>query len=256
MRFLSEQRHDGLVERDFDLDGVPGVLWTPAAPSQPAPLILMGHPGGLPSMRPRLASRARHSAAGGFATATLELPGAGDRPALPAVDRARAELRRAVHAGERPSEDVVDALVLPLVDAAVPEWRAALDALLMRPEIGDAVGFSGGVAAIAVRFAAVEPRLRALGLFAGSWIPRATFEDARRVTVPVHMLLQWDDADNDRQQALGLFDALGSTEKTLQANLGGHTGVPPWAAEDAGRFFARHLRPVVLSAAVDERDAP
>ncbi|MBD8078351.1 hypothetical protein [Cellulosimicrobium arenosum] len=45
-----------------------------------------------------------------------------------------------------------------------------------------------------------------------------------------------------RQLALDLFDAFGSREKTLQANLGGHTGVPPFAGDDAGRFFARHLR--------------
>jgi hypothetical protein len=89
--------------------------------------------------------------------------------------------------------------------------------------------------------ALVEPRIVAAGLFAGSVVPRATLEEARRVTVPVHVLLQWDDHGNDRQRALDLFDALGSKEKTLQANLGGHTGVPPYAAEDAGRFFVRHL---------------
>ena len=37
------------------------------------------------------------------------------------------------------------------------------------------------------------------------------------------------------------IDAFGSEEKTLQANMGGHTGIPPHAAEDAGRFFLRHL---------------
>jgi len=132
-------------------------------------------------------------------------------------------------------------LILPLVDQAVPEWRATLDALPELPEIGGPVGFSGGVVAVGVRLAAVEPRIRAAGLFAGSYVPRATLEEARRVTIPVHVLLQWDDEGNDRQAALDLFDAFGSTEKTLQANLGGHTGVPAHAAEDAGRFFARHL---------------
>ncbi len=43
------------------------------------------------------------------------------------------------------------------------------------------------------------------------------------------MLLQWDDDGNDRDLALRLFDAFGSREKTLQANLGGHTGVPAFA---------------------------
>jgi len=57
----------------------------------------------------------------------------------------------------------------------------------------------------------------------------------------LHVLLQWDDLDNDRQVALELFDAFGSQEKTLQANMGGHTGVPQFAGDDAARFFARHL---------------
>lgn len=73
-------------------------------------------------------------------------------------------------------------------------------------------------------------------------MPRVMFAEAERVTIPLHVLLQWDDEGNDRQLALDLFDAFGSNEKTLQANLGGHTGVPPFAADDAARFFVRHLR--------------
>jgi hypothetical protein len=130
-----------------------------------------------------------------------------------------------------------------LVDQAVPEWQTTLDALLALPEIGGPVGFSGGVIAIGVRLAAVEARIVAAGLFAGSFVPRVMLDEARRVTIPVHVLLQWDDENNDRQLALDLFDAFGSKEKTLQANMGGHTGVPAFAGEDAARFFARHLRP-------------
>lgn len=250
-------RHDdGVVERPFTLGDVPGVLWTPdpaatAATADPAatavdldrplPLVLLGHPGGLDRMLPRVASRARDAVARGFAAVTLELPGSGSRPALPDVDEARAALREAVAAGERPTADVVDRLVLPLVDRAVPEWQAALDALGRLPGLGGPVAVSGGVIAVGVRLAAVEPRVVAASLFAGSVVPGATLAEARTVTVPVHVLLQWDDAGNDRQAALDLFDAFGSAEKTLQANLGGHTGVPAFAADDAGRFLARHL---------------
>jgi hypothetical protein len=244
MHVTSEQLLDGgLLEREFTLDGVPGILWTPASakPSAPVPLILMGHPGGLGPMYPRLAARARHSAELGFATASIELPGSGQRPALEVVDQARAELRQAITAGERPSEEVIDQLILPLVEQAVPELRAVLNDVLALPEIGGPVGLSGGITAIGVRLALVEPRIVAAGLFAGSFVPRTTIEEARRVTVPLHVLLQWDDRGNDRQMALDLFDAFGSKEKTLQANMGGHTGIPPHAAEDAGRFFLRHL---------------
>ena len=66
-------------------------------------------------------------------------------------------------------------------------------------------------------------------------------EQARQVTIPLQVLLQWDDEGNDRQAALDLFDAFGSEEKTLHANLGGHTGVPKFEMEDTARFLARHL---------------
>ncbi|MEV1035502.1 alpha/beta hydrolase [Streptomyces sp. NBC_01732] len=245
MRFTSEQRlDDGVLEREFTLGEIPGILWTPesASASAPAPLILLGHPPlGLGKMYPRLVARARQSAADGFATATIELPGSGDRPRWAAVEQARADLRRAMQAGEPVGDEIVDALVLPLVDKAVPEWQAALDALLSLPEICGPVGYSGGVISIGVRLAAVDPRIAAAVLFAGSFVPRAVFEEARQVTVPLHVLLQWDDEGNDRQAALDLFDAFGSEEKTLHANMGGHTGVPQFAGDAAAQFFTRHL---------------
>ena len=243
MRFTSEQRlDDGVLERGFTLGEVPGILWTPGPPSAPAPLILLGHPGGLHRMYPRLAARARHAAAEGFASATIELPWSGDRPRSAAAEEARADLLRALAAGGPVDDLVVRRLVLPLVDKAVPEWRAALDALLPLPGIGGPVGYSGGVIAIGIRLAVVEPRISAALLFAGSFVPRSTFEEARQITIPLQVLLQWDDEGNDRQLALDLFDAFGSPEKTLHANMGGHTGVPRFEGDDGNRFFARHLR--------------
>jgi hypothetical protein len=243
MRFTSEQRlDDGVLEREFTLGEIPGILWTPASASAPAPLILLGHPGGLHTMYPRLAARARHSAAEhGFASATIELPGSGDRPRSAAAEQARADLRRAMQAGE-PLGEIVDRLILPLADQAVPEWQATLDALLPLPELGGPVGYSGGFISIGVRLALAEPRITAAVLFAGSFVPAIVVLQARQVTIPLLVLLQWDDEGNDRQAALDLFDAFGSTEKTLHANLGGHTGVPQFEADDGGRFFARHLK--------------
>lgn len=244
MHFTSEQRlDDGVLEREFTLGEIPGILWTPAPVSAPAPLILLGHPPlGLRTMYPRLAERARQAAADGFAAATIELPGSGERPRWAAVEQARADLRRAVQAGEPVGDEIIGALTLPLVEKSVPEWQAALDALLSLPEIGGPVGYSGGVISIGIRLAVVEPRVTAAVLFAGSLVPAAMFEEARRVTIPLHVLLQWDDEGNDRQAALDLFDAFGSKEKTLHANMGGHTGVPRFAADAAARFFARHLK--------------
>ena len=87
----------------------------------------------------------------------------------------------------------------------------------------------------------VEPRIAAAGFFAGGFVPRAQREEARQVTIPLLFLLQWDDEGNDRQLALDLFDAFGSKEKTLHANMGGHTGVPQFAGDAAARFLTRHL---------------
>jgi hypothetical protein len=240
MHFTSEQPlDDGSLQREFTFGDIPGILWTPA--SSPAPLILLGHPGGLRSMYPRLASRARHSLATGFAAATIELPGSGARPRWAGAEQARADLHRALSAGD-PVDEIVDRLVIPLVEKAVPEWQSTLDALLSLPEISGPVGYSGGVMAIGIRLAVVEPRIAAAGLFAGSFVPRSMFHEARQVTIPLHVLLQWDDEGNDRRLALELFDSFGSQEKTLYANMGGHTGVPQFAGDDAARFFARHLK--------------
>ncbi|MFL6116641.1 MAG: alpha/beta hydrolase, partial [Catenulispora sp.] len=109
--FTSEQRlDDDILERGFTIGEIPGILWTPGSASAPVPLILLGHPPlGLRTMYPRLVARARHAAAEGFAAATIELPGSGDRPRSPAAEQARADLRRAIEAGEPVSDEIVDA---------------------------------------------------------------------------------------------------------------------------------------------------
>ncbi|MFG2586892.1 dienelactone hydrolase family protein [Streptomyces sp. NPDC048438] len=240
MHFTSEERlDDDVLEREFTLGGIPGTLWTPVS-AEPAPLILMAHNNGLPKGEPRLVARARYSAACGYAVASIDAAGCGDRPRSAADEQARAELRRAMQAGE-PVDDIFESLIGPLVEKAAPEWRTTLDALLALPEIGGPVGYSGWMA-LGVRLAAVEPRISAAGFFAGGFVPRAQREEARQVTVPLLMLLQWDDEGNPRQRALDLFDAFGSMEKTLHANPGGHTGTPWFEVEDGNRFFGRHLK--------------
>ncbi|MEE2055956.1 dienelactone hydrolase family protein [Rhodococcus artemisiae] len=244
MHFTSETRlDDSVLEREFTLGEIPGFLWTAASASTPVPLILLGHPPlGLHTMYPRLLARARAAVAAGYASATIENPWSGARPRSAAADEARADLRRALQAGEPVSDELGDRLVLPGVDRAVPELQTALDTLLTLPQIGGPVGYSGGVIALGVRLAVVEPRITAAVLFAGSFVPRTIVEEARQVTIPLHVLMQWDDEGNDRHQALDLFDAFGSREKTLHANMGGHAGVPQHAGDETNRFFARHLK--------------
>ncbi|MFE2228103.1 dienelactone hydrolase family protein [Streptomyces kronopolitis] len=241
MHFTSEQRlDDGVLAREFTLGEIPGTLWTTPESAASAPLILIGHNGGLHRREPRLVARARHSAANGYAVAAIDAPGHGDRPRSAADEQTRVELRRAMRAGE-PVDELFESFIGPLVEKTVPEWRTTLDALLSLPEIGAPVGYSGWTA-VGIRLAAVEPRIAAAGFFAGGYVPRAQREEARQVTIPLLLLLQWDDEGNPRQRALDLFDAFGSKQKTLHANTGGHAGTPWFEVEDGNRFFDRHLR--------------
>jgi dienelactone hydrolase len=240
MRFTSERRlDDGVLEREFTLGEIRGTLWTPES-AEPVPLILMAHNNGLPKGDSRLVARARLSAAAGYAVASIDARGCGDRPHSPDEERARADFRRAMQAGG-PVDEVFESFIGPLVDNAAPDWQTTLDALLALPGIGGPVGYSGW-AALGIRLAVAEPRIAVAGFFAGGYVPRAQREEAREVTIPLLLLLQWDDEGNPRQRALDLFDAFGSTEKTLHANLGGHLGTPWFEREDGDRFFGRHLR--------------
>lgn len=170
MQFTSEQRFDdGVLERGFTLGEIPGTLWTPES-AAPAPLILISHNGGLHRRESRLVARARHSAAEyGYAVAAIDAPGHGDRPRSAADEQARADLRRAMQAGE-PVDEIFESFIGPLVEKVVPEWRTTLDALLSLPEIGGQVGYSGWTA-VGIRLAVVEPRISAAGFFAGGTCP-------------------------------------------------------------------------------------
>ncbi len=93
--------------------------------------------------------------------------------------------------------------------------------------------------AIGVPFAAVDARITAavFGLASHETLAEA----AAQVTVPVELLLQWDDELVARDPGLALFGAFASGEKTLHANPGRHTAVPAFELDSSARFFLRHL---------------
>src|ERR1700729_2046896 len=142
MQFTSEQRlDDGVLERDFILGEIPGVLWTSG--SAPAPLILSGHNGGLHKRNPRLVARARHHAAEyGFAVAAIDAPGHGDPARSAVAEQARAGLRRAMESGG-PVDEIAGAFIVPLVERAVPEGLATPATHLSLPDVGGPGGGAG-----------------------------------------------------------------------------------------------------------------
>lgn len=244
MHFTTETSSNGVVERNFTLGEVTGVLWSPASGPNHAPLVLMGHSGGLHKKAPGILARAQHYVTSyGFTVAAIDAPGHGDRPRNAKDEQWVAALLRARAAGEPIGPIVID-YNSSLAERAVPEWQATLDALQALPEIGTEapVGYGGMTlgTAIGLLLTAVEPRITAAA-FGGVLVYEALIEAARQITVPVEFLLAWDDEEIDRQSGLALFDACASKEKALHAYPGRHNQVPRFEVDNSARFFARHL---------------
>jgi dienelactone hydrolase len=251
MHFTSETTSDGVSERLFTLDHIPGVLWFPADAAGSRPLVLLGHGGGHHKKAPGLVARAhRYVTACGFAVAAIDAPGHGDQPRTEQDERSIAVIRERVAAGE-PLGPQISRYNAALAARAFPEWVATLDALQKLDFVaaGGPVGFWGVSmgSGIGVPFAAAEPRITAavFGLASGETLTEA----AARITIPVEFLLQWDDEVVPRESGLALFGAFASGDKTLHANPGPHQGVPAFEMDSAERFFTRHLREGGASAA-------
>ncbi|MFD9515355.1 dienelactone hydrolase family protein [Streptomyces mirabilis] len=244
MHFTAETSSNGVVERNFTLDEVTGVLWSPASGSDGAPLVLMGHSGGLHKKAPGILARAHHYVTTcGFTVAAIDAPGHGDRPRNAEDKQWAAALLRARAAGEPIGPIIVD-FNGSLAERAVPEWQATLDALQALPEIGPEapVGYGGMTlgTATGLLLAAIEPRLTA-AVFGGVFVYEALTEAAGRITIPIEFLLPWDDEEINRQAGLALFDACASKEKALHAYPGRHNQVPAFEVDNSARFFLRHL---------------
>lgn len=239
----SDSRGGGVRERDFTVGEIPGVLWSPDSRSDRAPLVLLGHGGGIHKKAPACAERARRLVlACGFHVAAIDAPGHGDRLRTEHDEREIDAMLAARDAGE-PEGPIIVRYNAYLAEQAVPEWRATLDALQELREIGadGPVGYWGinmGTAT-GVPLAASDSRITA-AVFGQHW-PDFLIEPAKRITIPIEFDLQWDDEHIPRSAGLALFDAFGSAEKTLHANAGRHKQLPRFEADSAVRFFARHL---------------
>ncbi|MFJ6463651.1 alpha/beta hydrolase [Streptomyces sp. NPDC091387] len=250
-QFTAESTTNGIVERDFTVGDIPGVLWSPASGAGRAPLVLIGHDGAKHKKHPAMTGRAHRLVNHcGFHVAVIDAPGHGDRPRTAHDELERAALSEAWATGE-PVNPIVVRYNEHLAELSLPEWRATLDALQELPEIGAGgpVGYFGvrmGTAT-GVPLVAAEPRITAAAF--GLYWSEAVAEKAKEITVPIEFAMQWDDEHIPREAGLALFDAFASTEKTLHANAGKQGEMPRFEADSAVRFFARHLGGAVTSPA-------
>jgi fermentation-respiration switch protein FrsA (DUF1100 family) len=101
VQFTAETSSNGVIERDFALGEITGVLWSPASGSDHVPLVLMGHGGGQHKKTPALVARARNAVTSwGFTVVAIDAPGHGDRPRTAVDDQARDDLRQAMQEGD------------------------------------------------------------------------------------------------------------------------------------------------------------
>jgi pimeloyl-ACP methyl ester carboxylesterase len=258
MEIISEKTERGVTEQRFDLKGgtevVPGIRWRPEGAAGVRPTILIGHGGTQHKRVPNVLALARRFVRHlGYAAVALDAPGHGDRVTDPdAAEQRRLSLEARIAAGpgstpatfapEEASEWV------ERTTRGVAEWRALLDDLDAGGDAGPYGywGVSMGTL-IGLPFVALEPRVRAavLGLAGLRVLPGAgDFEGAARaLRIPVLFMFQWDDELMSRDSGLALFDAIGSAEKTMHINPGGHVQIPPFETDAFEAFFRRHLGP-------------
>jgi len=111
--------------------------------------------------------------------------------------------------------------------------------------LGNWLAGEHGIACLAIDLPFHGERITAavLGLFGvpaadtGSAFARA----ARQVTIPVLFLQQLDDRLFPSEDGQTLFGLLGSADKTLHANPGGHLGLPRAEFGHTVRFLRHHL---------------
>lgn len=243
LRLLSSETTDGVTTHELALDDITATLWSPEHAAPGAPIVLLGHNGGLGHRHHKsMTGRARLLTDVGLRACALDVVGHGPRPRTPRDDEEVAALQTARR--ERADfASIVQRYNRDLAHRTVPEWRALLAGLLAISDIGEApVGYWGLTlgTGIGVPLVAAEPLIRAavFGLF---W-PSTLLEDARRITVPLEFDLQWDDEQIPREEGLALFDAFASKEKSLHVNSGKHMALPRFEADSAVRFFLRHLQ--------------
>lgn len=255
MDIVDEQRDGDVVERRFTLPAgealVPGIHWLPADASAPHATVCIGHGGFQHKRIDNVLALARMLVSElGVGVVALDAPEHGERVSDPeaasrqlaALSSGDPEERRRVFGRD------ARAAMARRAEVHVGEWQVLLDAL-QRDERwaagpfgwwGVSMGTTHGLPLTARddRIAAAVFGLNALRPGDEAWARQAAAVD-----VPVLFLTQWDDELMTRETSLALWDALGSTEKTLHVNPGRHVQVPTFERGASVAFFRRHLLP-------------
>jgi dienelactone hydrolase len=232
----------GVTERRFDVvrsvRTIPGLLWTPEGKRDVPALVLLGHGGNGHKRQGYILAMARRLVRHhGFAAAAIDGPVHGERrddggndPVALGADFTRSW-----------REDPT------VTDEMVADWRAVLDALQSPAVLGATPvawwGLSMGTI-FGLPVVAAEPRISVavLGLMGLTGPTKERLaRDAASLNCPVLFLLQWDDELFVRDRGFELFSALGTRDKRLHANPGGHVAVPVEEFRASEQFLARRL---------------
>lgn len=232
LQIVSETVEAGIKETRFniDVDGVvvPGILWTPEGAGGTRPLMVFGH-GGRQHKRVSNILRMARDFVSNEHYAALAIDGYG-------------------HGDREPATEPADGS--PRGENMTAETMAAIDAVQQLADVGSGpVGYWG--VSMGTRFGvpliAADPRIKAalLGLFGlfpeGTTVPVGWGDDARSITIPLTFVFQRSDTLMTLQSGIDLFDAFGSTDKTMHINPGGHVAIPVSERQKWKSFFVQHL---------------
>jgi hypothetical protein len=132
-----------------------------------------------------------------------------------------------------------------LAAQAVPEWQQAMDVTTEFLTDVEAIGYWGVSQGtwIGVPLLAAETRFKCAVLGLSQLDPdHSEFRKAaQRIKIPLRFAFQWDDSIRSRQYGIDLFNAFGSSDKSMHINPGGHTEIPASEAATWDDFFQQHL---------------